>query len=157
MQVGFNGQKVTPDTICIISPGDETALYLLANHMMTACCFEQTLLEETLHVIGSTTPLKTIVRHTTLLALPPDVVAPCGICWKRHHQHVLSDPWKSMCSPVFVSRWPRAGAAPTGPRWRRATIGDMCERCVDTLKTTTSRKPSRFKLSANSRASAPGH
>ena len=44
--------------------------------MMTACCFEQALLEETLQVIGSTTPLKTIVPHTTLLALPPDVVAP---------------------------------------------------------------------------------
>jgi hypothetical protein len=44
--------------------------------MMTSCCFEQTLLEETLHAIGSATPLKTIVPHTTLLALPPDVVAP---------------------------------------------------------------------------------
>jgi hypothetical protein len=44
--------------------------------MMTGCCFEQILLEETLHVIGSTTPLKTIVPHTTLLALPQDVVAP---------------------------------------------------------------------------------
>jgi hypothetical protein len=43
---------------------------------MTDCCFEQALLEETLHVIGSTTPLKTIVPHTTLLALPPEVLAP---------------------------------------------------------------------------------
>jgi AraC family ethanolamine operon transcriptional activator len=74
--VSFNAQKVTPDTICILTPGDETALYLPANHMITACCFEQTLLEETLQVIGSTTPLKTIVPHTALLALPPDVVSP---------------------------------------------------------------------------------
>src|SRR5262245_14720188 len=74
--VSFNGQKVTPDTICTLTPGDETALYLPGNHMMTVCCFEQTLLEETLQVIGSTTPLKTIVPHTTLLALPPDVVSP---------------------------------------------------------------------------------
>jgi AraC-like DNA-binding protein len=74
--VSFNGQKVTPDTICILTPEDETALYLPGNHLMTGCCFEQKLLEETLHVIGSTTPLKTIAPHTTLLALPPDVVAP---------------------------------------------------------------------------------
>jgi AraC-like DNA-binding protein len=44
--------------------------------MMTGCCFEQTPLEETLQVIGSGTALKTIVPHTTLLASPPDVVAP---------------------------------------------------------------------------------
>jgi AraC family transcriptional regulator, ethanolamine operon transcriptional activator len=74
--ISFNGQKVTPDTICIGAPGDETALYLPENHMITGCGFEQMLLEETLHVIGSTTALKTLVPHTTLLALPPDVVVP---------------------------------------------------------------------------------
>jgi hypothetical protein len=74
--VSFNGQKVTPDTICILTPGDETALYLPANHVMTACCFEQALLEETLHEVGRTTSLETIVPHTALLALPPDAVAP---------------------------------------------------------------------------------
>jgi AraC family transcriptional regulator, ethanolamine operon transcriptional activator len=74
--VTFNGQNVTPDTICIVTPGDETALYLPANHVMAACCFEQALLEETLQTIGSITPLKTIVPQTTSLALPPDIVAP---------------------------------------------------------------------------------
>jgi hypothetical protein len=74
--VSFNGQNVTPNTICILTPGDETALYLPGNHMMTSCCFEQTLLEETLHVIGSIAPLKTTVSHTTVLELPPEVVAP---------------------------------------------------------------------------------
>jgi hypothetical protein len=155
--VSFNGQKVTPDTICILTPEDETALYLPGNHLMTGCCFEQKLLEETLHVIGSTTPLKTIAPHTTLLALPPDVVAPLrqlletapSTCPTRF---VEEDVLTGICLALAESR-----VAPTGPRWRRATIGDTCERCVDTLKTTTSRKPSRFKLSANSRASAPGH
>jgi AraC family transcriptional regulator, ethanolamine operon transcriptional activator len=74
--VSFNGQKVTPDTICMLTPGDETGLYLPANHVMTACCFEQILLEETLHEVSRTTPLKSIVPHTALLALPADVVAP---------------------------------------------------------------------------------
>jgi AraC family transcriptional regulator, ethanolamine operon transcriptional activator len=97
--VGFNGQKVAPDTICILTPGDETALYLPANHMMTACCFEHTLLEEALHVIG-TTPLKTIVPHTTLLALPPDVVAPL-----RH----LLEKAPSTCPTRYVEEYVLTG------------------------------------------------
>ena len=60
--------------ICILTPGDETALYLPANHVMTACCFEQALLEETLHEVGRTTSLETIVPNTAFLALPPDAV-----------------------------------------------------------------------------------
>jgi AraC family ethanolamine operon transcriptional activator len=98
--VSFNGQKVTPDTICILTPGDETALYLPGNHMMTSCCFEQTLLEETLHVIGSTTPLKTIVPHTTLLALPPGVVAPL-----RH----LLETAPSTCPTRYVEEYVLTG------------------------------------------------
>jgi hypothetical protein len=52
---------------------------------------------------------------------------------------------------------PRIAVAPAGPRWRRVTIGDTCERCVDTLKIALSRKSSRFKLSAKSPAWALGH